>query len=215
MNEIIVRVARAIASRPRLRILSWLAQHDEGAPTTLAAEFRVPLSAISTDLRILSTAGVIRGRRSGARCFYEFRSPYKNQTFSGSLSGWLRGLLKQDDKGQDNRGLQEVRDCSAGPHGDSPHKMIFEAATAFTDLRRLQILRYLGTSTECSVEDLVNDLHMSPDAAGRHIAKLRRRGFVSVERRGDRTLSFHLALKQKTPIHARIYEIIRATWEER
>lgn len=214
MDEIIVRLARAIASHPRLRILSHLAQHDELAPTALATELGMPLNAVSTCVRMLSAVGLIRGRRSGARCYYAFTSPYREQALSGRMSRWMNQLLRRVRK-KENRGLQEVRDAAGAGAQASLHATIFEAATAFTDLRRLQILRYLETHAGATVEELVSKLSMSPDAISRHTAKLRRRGFLTVEKKERGCMAFRLAGEYKTPVHREMHKIVAATWAKK
>jgi DNA-binding transcriptional ArsR family regulator len=212
MDEIIVRLTRAIASRPRLRVLSYLALHGETVPTLLGSSLKLPLNVLSSHLRTLSSVGLIQGRRSGAQCYYDFRSPYGEQTLSGSMSRWLKGVLKSATGGKSNCELREVRNsypCTTQP---VLHTVIFEAATAFTDLRRLQILRCLETHGQATVEELVTQLKMSGFAVSRHTAKLRRRGFLVAQRTGRNVLVFRLAGGAKTPIHERMLEIVRATW---
>ena len=216
MDEIILRVARALASRPRLRILTFLARQGETTPTTLADELGMPLNTVSRHLRALTTAGLITGRKSGPRCHYAATSPYGPKTLSGAITRWLHRLLATD-AAEDNRGLPEVRDYPvSGSDPDSQlHAAVFEAATAFTDLRRIQILRLLTTRGEATVSDLVTELSMSEDAVSRHTTKLRRRGYLEARRAGGRTLAFRLAWEAKSPIHQRLFEIVRDTWEER
>ncbi|MBM3890522.1 MAG: helix-turn-helix transcriptional regulator [Verrucomicrobia bacterium] len=213
MDEIIVRVARAIASRRRLRILTRLARHGETTPTPLAATLGMPLNTLSAQLRLLASVGLIQGRKSGAQCYYALRSPYNEHTFSGSMSRWLNRLLSSDADTKNDRGLPEVRDRPS-PGAEGLHATLFEAATAFTDLRRLQILRHLETRSEATVEDLVEQLSMSEYAASRHIRKLARRGLISVQKNATRQLILRPTSKYKTPVHQRMHEIVRATWRE-
>jgi DNA-binding transcriptional ArsR family regulator len=105
MDEIIVRVARAIASQPRLRILSLLARETEITPTRLAAELRLPLNVLSLHLRTLSTAGLVGRRKSGAWCHYRAESPYDKTTLSGKLAEWLRSLLESPERSIKHLGL--------------------------------------------------------------------------------------------------------------
>jgi len=209
MNEIIVRLSRAIASRPRLRILSHLAQHDEAMPTQLQTELGLPLNALSQHLRVLSFVGLIRSRRSGVRCHYEFRSPYNEQTLSGRTSSLLKKLLEKRSGSRDCE-LHEVRNDSSPATQKTMHEVVFDAATAFTDLRRLQILQYLQAHSQATAQELISQLKMSAYAVSRQTAKLRRRGFLSSERTGINQLVFRLSTQFKTPIHARMLEIVTA-----
>jgi DNA-binding transcriptional ArsR family regulator len=210
MDEIIVRVARAIASEPRLRVLSRLAREPELTPTRLAAELRLPLNVLSLHLRTLATAGLISRRKSGTWCHYRAESPYDATTLSGKLAAWLRSVLKSARRSGENPGLHEVRDDSVGPEARL-HESIFEAATAFTDLRRLQILRYLTRQPSATTQEIVEALSLSSQACDRHMAKLNRRGFVQARNIGQQIV-YELSFAAKTAVHERMFEIVRSSW---
>jgi DNA-binding transcriptional ArsR family regulator len=209
MYEIIVRLSRAIASRPRLRILSHLAQHGETTPTMLQRELRLPLNVLSAHLRTLSSVGLISSRRSAARCHYDFRSPYPKNTLSGEMSSWLKELLRKATA-KDSEPIREPRRRSSQAGGAGVHPVIFDAATAFTDLRRLQVLAYLQVHTRATGEVLVAQLKMSRFAVCRHTAKLRRRGMITAGRGGKRELTFQLSAQPKSATHGRMRDIIQA-----
>jgi DNA-binding transcriptional ArsR family regulator len=236
MDEIIVRVARAIASLPRLRLLSCLARGVEVNPKKLAEKLQMPANAVSTHLRTLLGAGLVQRRRSGAWSYYKADSPYGENTLSGKLTTWLRSALHASTRARKNPGLQEVRDgfFRPGPdaHADAGdgasddagadpesllHTIVFEAATAFTDLRRLQILRHLDRQGAVTTQHIVADLSMSAQAASRHITKLRRRGYVRT--RDGQADACHLVHELngtfKTPVHAEMFAIVRSVWKTR
>ena len=213
MDEIIVRATRAMASYPRLRMLSLLTEGEQ-TPTRLAKALRLPLCAVSQHLRVLVAANLITRRKSGGWCHYRAESPYDATTFSGKLAVWLYGLLKPQPACEGNHpGLAQVRDDSAA-QAAALHRIIFEAATAFTDLRRLQLLRYLGRHQSADAQDLEESLSMSPQALSRHMCKLARRGYVQTQPMG-RAVMYRPKRDAKTPIHRRLFEIVRATWEQR
>ncbi len=91
------------------------------------------------------------------------------------------------------------------------HETVFEAATAFTNVRRIQILRLLTSRESVTVRMLTEELRMSEPAVGRHMDKLMRRGYVEAGPAG-RFLTYELAPGFKTPIPARMFEIVRAQW---
>ncbi len=213
MHEIIVRLCRAIASRPRLRILSRLAKHGEAIPTVLQHELRLPLNVVSHHLRTLASVGLISGRRSAARCYYEFRSRYPKNTLSGDMSAWLRDLLRSAP-GATSGEVKEAHSPSAPPSDAKLHTVIFEAATAFTDLRRVQVLDYLGTHAQASGATLAAQLKMSEFAVSRQTTKLRRRGILLASREGMTGLVFQLAAHSKTPIHGRMLRIVRSALQK-
>jgi DNA-binding transcriptional ArsR family regulator len=102
--------------------------------------------------------------------------------------------------------------AAAGAQEES-HRLIFDAATGFTNLRRLQVLRHLAQGKTADALILSRELGMSPTAATRHIAKLVRRGYLCVSRSGHRVVC-QLAAKAKTPAHARLLDIVAAFWDK-
>lgn len=215
MDEIIVRVARVLASYPRLRILEQLARHGETQPTSLAERLHLPLNTISAHLRALTNAGLIQGRKSGSNCHYSLDSPYGDNTLSGRTSRWLAKALSGANNRKNHRGVPEVRNGSSAGVRPCLHETIFEIATAFTDLRRLQILRYLQTHGPATPNELADELSMSVHAVSRHTTKLRRRGLITSQSRDGRSLMYTLCVDLKTPIHEQMWEIVQATWLER
>lgn len=214
MDEIIVRIARTIACIARLRILTRLAQSREMTPTDLARELRIPLAMISTHLRRLSSVGLIRRRKSGARCYYMVSSPYRDDAISGRLTEWLRRTLRDPVRTRKRLGLGQLRDDSSDDSETQLHEMLFEAATAFTDLRRLRIMRCLGRGDPMTVRMLTEELSMSRAAANRHLAKLITRGYVQAYQVGGR-LVYGLDPKPGPHIHGRLLRIVRDAWEKK
>ena len=212
MDEIIVRLARAIASIPRLRMLSLLI-HGEKTPTQMAKALAVPLCAVSLHLRVLVIAGLISRRKSGPWCYYRAESPYDSTTLSGRLAAWLRTLLKTlPVTSEQHPELLKVRDVTPPP-ASALYRTIYEASTAFTDLRRLQVLRHLGRQRRAGTQDLAEVLSMSSQALNRHMHKLMRRGYV-LARLSGHAMVYELNPAAKTPIHRRMFEIVRVTWEQ-
>jgi DNA-binding transcriptional ArsR family regulator len=215
MDEIIAQITRGIACSARLRILSLLAHGKEVAPTRLASNLPMPIPSVSAHLRRLSSAGLIQRRRSGRWCFCVPKSPYSEKALSGRAATWLFALLSNP--------LKAMRDCTLSPvcnsSQDSPearlHKVLFEAATAFTNIRRLQMLRRLSRKREVvTAQALSRELRMSESAVSRHTTKLIRRGYVDLAQ-GRWPLGYRLARKFKSPIHAGLFEIVRSQWGRR
>jgi len=213
MDEIVVRIARAIASRPRLRLLSCMAQSTETAPTELARTQKMSIGLASAHLRTLSMAGLIQRRRSGVWCYCSADSPYSEDAISGRVMAWLRPVLKGPTKAAHDYGLVQVRDCSVGDAERSLHDAIYDAATAFTCVRRIQILRRLTRGDAVGVSALTSELSMSDAAVSRHMSKLTRRGFVTSTPSGH-SLAYGLAAEFKTPVHAKLFEMVSTDWQE-
>jgi len=214
MDEIVVRLARALASPERLRILSRLAAAGEISPTQLGREIHMRLNALSGHLAKLAHVGLVKRRRSGGRSYCVADSPYSLSTLSGMAHAWLRKLLSDPRRVPGSRGPHEGRRLSAEEAQTRVHQLVFESATAFTDLRRLQILRHLAGGREAAAEALCKDLSMSVAAVSRQTQKLIRRGYLSARRDGLRAF-YRLSPKFKTPVHARLFGIVRSTWAER
>jgi DNA-binding transcriptional ArsR family regulator len=214
MDEIIVRLARTIASLPRLRVLSVMARKPELPPSVLAAELGMPRNALSVHLRALAVAGLLQRRKSGAWSYYRAESPYNERTLSGNLTAWLKTMLQAPAESAMRLGLGEAQREGCTPEM-LLHRTIFEAATAFTDLRRLQILRHLAGRGGSTAEQIQAALSISPQAVTRHMTKLIRRGYVQARRSTGRTLVYELSPTAKTPVHSRMLEIVRAVWDDK
>jgi DNA-binding transcriptional ArsR family regulator len=213
MDEIIMQVARTVACRARLQILARLAREEELSPTALASEMKLPLPAICAHLRRLSAAGLIQRRRSGAWCYGVARSPYGDRAFSGRVASWLFDLLKQPERSRKQCETSSATDPSSSSVEERLHDAIFDAATAFTNVRRLQVLRRLADAGAQDGESLAGSLKMSRAAMSRHGSKLRRRGYVSAARQGT-DLFYEIVRTSKTPIHASLWEFVRAEWRK-
>ena len=212
MDEIIVQIARALACVARLRILSSLASVHETPPTALSAGLNMPMDGVCDHLRRLSSAGLIRRRRSGVWCYCVAQSPYSDRTVSGRIAAWLFDMLKRPANVLKDCGVGQAGGLSAAEQEAQLHRVLFEAATAFTNVRRLQILRRLVRGDVVNVETLTRELSMSESAVSRHTAKLIRRGYVQVAVTG-RLLAYRLASAFRTPVHARLFEIVRGAWK--
>jgi DNA-binding MarR family transcriptional regulator len=191
MDEIIVQVCRSIACTTRLNILALLANNTEITPTELAQRLKLRLPKISEHLRRLSAAGLIGRRPSGIRCYCVAKSPYGETALSGKMSRWLFRVLRE-------RSDEHTR------------KLIFNAATAFTHLRRVQILRHLEAHGESDSETMTGQLKMSPAALSRHCAKLSRRGVI-ISRESPDGWRCRLAENLVTPVHRELIGIIRSS----
>jgi DNA-binding transcriptional ArsR family regulator len=212
MDEIIVRLARTTASLPRLRVLSLLSGYPEMHATAIATALVMAPNTLSAHLRDLSTAGLVLRRKSGTWCYYRSGSPYRDHTLSGRLSAWLRSTLPASQAQTHDPGLHEVRDHEAEAVARL-HRTVFEAATAFTDLRRVQILRRLMAGGRGTADDLVDALHLSPQALSRHMLKLIRRGYVRARRGANRALIYEATPRGRTPVHGQMLRLFQRAWE--
>lgn len=211
MDEIIVRVLRTIACRNRLRIMSRLAAGEDLTPSQLSRVLRLSRDLVSAHLARLDSAGLVWRRRSGARCYCAARSPYSEHALSGQLARWLYEALGSSLP-RPSWGSTPRRASSGTADGArTAAEDVFDAATAFTHLRRLQILRRLASGEAVEPRVLSRELRMSPAAVSRHMAKLVRRGYARVSDHGRRRVC-RAPPSAKTPLHARLLEIVAGHW---
>jgi DNA-binding transcriptional ArsR family regulator len=212
MNEIIVRLARTLACEERLRVLTKLATEEEQSPSELARNLDITLSVLSEHLAKLSSSGLIQRRHSGVWSYCVAASPYAKSTLSGMTQRWLKELLASPSAALKTCGLGEVRNSSDAAATEQLHRIIFHAATAFTDLRRLQILRHLKSEGHATMESLSRDLKMSLWAVRRHTDKLERRGYISAQKvAGEST--YRLTTSFKSPVHQQLWTIVSKSLE--
>ena len=183
----------------------------EKAPPVLGGELGMGRHVVSSPLRLLTAAGLLPRRRSGAWAYCIAASPYSDDTLSGALSTWLRQVLCDPTRTQEDCRVRELCNLSEPEAERVLRELLFEAATAFTNVRRLQLLRLLTERGELTVEAITEKLHMSEHALSRHAAKLLRRGYLAARRVGH-CVVYQLPEEFKTPIHARWMEIVRAHW---
>ncbi len=210
MDEVIVRVLRTVARLARLRILSRLLSCTELTPSQLARQMRLSRDPVSAHLARLASAALVQRRRSGARCFCRAGSPYRDGTLSGDIAAWLRQALASDAAKAASAPAVGSRDSAVS----ESQRAVFEAATAFTSPRRVQVLRRLERGGGADGVTLIRELHMSGTALSRHLNKLARRGYVLAKPAG-RNIVYALAPTAKTPHHSRLLEIIRSHWGAR
>jgi len=212
MDELITRVLRTVACYTRLRILSRLTGCKEMTLTQLARALRLRRDLVCIHLARLAAVGLVQRRRSGVRCYCIAGSSYSQRALSGRIASWLREALGATAQaGSESRlaGRGTGRDSGASREA---HRVIFEAATAFTNPRRIRVLRRLAGNQPVEATALARELRMSGAAFSRHVAKLTRRGYVSSSRHGRRVV-YRRTAHAKTPIHAGLLEIVSDCWE--
>jgi len=207
MDQIVLRVMRAVACVTRLEILRLLVREGELTPTALAKKLGISLPAVSLHLQRLASAGLIRRRPSGRRCYCIAESAYGKDALSGKMTAWLKRNLRSERRGLDSPAVRHRNHVAPG--NGSFAKAVFEASTAFTNLRRIRLLARLDRRKRVSSAALTHELHMSPAALRRHLRKLARRGYVEMcDEAPEETC--RLALAFKTPVHAELFKIVRA-----
>jgi len=177
--DLIIAVCRALANKPRLRLLRLIYEQSGRTVESLAVDAKLPADAASKHLKLLRGLHLIQMTPSG-RCVHCSPAPPEstNNDFLRDIQKLLTQLFGDKDL---NRTLAQV--CDSGvtaPQGwDTAFEAMLKHATAFTHLRRLLLLRWLSRKGPCRPEELAAGAQMSADAARRHLDKLRRRGVIA------------------------------------
>jgi DNA-binding transcriptional ArsR family regulator len=186
--ETVVAACRAVASGPRLRLLHALSVTRELTVGELAERSVLEAGLASIHLRTLAAAGLVVRRRSGARVHYRLAPPQPREVAfvptrllhrafgepGWAMKGWRHDRLVHVQAAA----LPGLVEDVAGVFD-----VVFDAATAFTHMRRLLIVRLLVRAGLSNEEGIRADLSMSRAACYRHLSKLERRGYV--RQRGD------------------------------
>ena len=207
--ETLAGACRAVACAPRLRLLRRLARASELTVGELVKRTGVPEALVSAHLRVVAAAGLVERRRSGAKVYYRLApEPVGTGLFvptrllhrAFTEPGWAL-------KGWDCDGLVHLSAADVPRiRGNAARALdvVFDAATAFTNVRRLRVvslLRQMGLSSE---EGIRADLKMSHAACYRHLYKLQRRGYVRQKARGV----WALAARHRTPVHGALFSLV-------
>lgn len=144
----------------------------------IARHVDVPDPAVSKHTKLLAGYHLVQTTPSGRYVYCA--APAANSTNNSFLKE-MQNLLRQIFiPGKGNRALAQVCDYVGAARGswEEVYCVLFAHYTAYTHLRRLLLVRQLAREGACSCEELESSVGMSPDAAGRHLDKLRRRGLV-------------------------------------
>jgi len=212
--ETICTTCRALASDVRLAILYQLSRQQELAASKIADRVSISRGLTAHHLRRLTACALIQPRRSSRYIYYRLRTdPPAPGRFSPAPLvhraflhvGWAT-------KGWREEKMIHVTSPQALLLPEDVVRMmdvVFDAATAFANVRRLQLLRFLHGHGAGSVGTLRAQLSMSPQACWRHLDKLRRRGYVRSHGRG----AWSLSRKASTRFHSALFAEVTRTWE--
>ena len=213
MLETIAATCRTVACSARLRLLYHLCLEAELPAAELARRSGLLPSVASTHLTRLVTRGLIQRRRSAAQVHFGFLAPRQGrERFApGPL---VRRAVMEPEWAADGWPHGELLHVNQAGQSDIPEPVVrafdvvYDAATAFGNVRRLQIVRLLSTSGACSMPAMGEKLSMSRPACSRHVDKLLRRGYLD-GRRG----TWGLAEGSTTPLHGAFLTLVLAALE--
>ena len=213
MLEKLANVCRALASESKLLIVHILSRKTELPATDIARETDMTKPMVSNHLKQLVALGLASPRRSGAHVFYSLGVHQPSQQTFDPLPLVRLALndAKWASKGWETTELVHLSSETAtqlSPVTAHVLDIVFDAATAFGNVRRLQILRLLGSSGARTATEIRQELSMSASAVDRHLEKLWRRGYVRQE--GG---VWRLRKDAKTPFHAKLWALVRSALE--
>jgi DNA-binding transcriptional ArsR family regulator len=154
------RTCRVLANRTRLQMLGLLLRRPNQTVSAVALQLKVSLPVASQYLRALEARGLLTVGRVGRRVKYRISAAPSGEA-PQELIETLRQAFQRDS---------------------APVETLFKLATAFTQPRRIEIVRALKQEPQ-SRGQLKAVTGMSARALARHLRKLEARGFV-VCRRG-------------------------------
>jgi len=170
--EQIVLTFRTLADKSRLRILLLLVCHEELSASDIAEKTGLSPPNTSFHLKMLCASGLVWRHRSGAWIFHSLRA--------SPQGGWLDSLVRaMRDAARDGR-VKQLRHRAdlASPTVQALLDALFRIATAFTNVRRLLLIKQLRKTAADGPEDLLRAVPMSDRALSRHMDKLTSRGYL-------------------------------------
>jgi DNA-binding transcriptional ArsR family regulator len=210
MMENIAATCRALACDVRLVALHHLRFGAELSAGELAARIGLPLDWLSSHLARLVALRLVSRRRSGGRVLLRLAvSPSPEARFD-PLPAVCRALTEPQwaTLGWNEEELLHLTSPvvnSLRPPSRRVLDVVFDAATAFGNVRRLQILRLLMQESPRTAAAIVGGLGMSSAACRRHVDKLLRRGCL----RQAGTGAWSQSESGKTPFHETLLREVR------
>ncbi len=215
MLETIAATCRCLACDARLAIIHALCHQTELRASAIAREVGISAELAAHHLRRLTACAVIRPRRSGRYIYYRL-TPTPAPPSRFAPVGLLRRAFRDTAwpaKGWDKDEVVHItfpQAAALAPHVVRAMDIVFDATTAFGQVRRLQLMRFLACEGQAGVEKLTQQLSMSPQACWRHLDKLVRRGYIRAARRGV----WALCERGETPFHEALLAEAKASWGE-
>jgi len=209
MLELITATCRALACDAKLAVLYQLRTGEELAATEIAVRVGVPLDHLGHHLARLAMVGLVSRRRSGRKVLYGLADGASARFNAVSP---LRHALAEPQWATKRWREKSILHLSSplvtrlSRVTQRAMDVVFDAATAFGNVRRLQLLRVLFEGGQCDPAAAVSELRMSPLAFARHIEKLESRGYV----RDQRAAGWSLAARPRTAFHGALLSEVGA-----
>ncbi len=196
------RLFRILANRQRIRMLRLLSVAGELRLMQIAKAVSTSPPRACAHLDRMTGVGLLWRRRSGRAVYYRLAESPADPVVSAVLEA-LRRVFKSVT-GRDARRIAAAEQSSSETDSD---KALFACFTGFTHPRRLQIVRYLIGHESAGPRVLRAVLGMSSVACQRHLAKLRRRGFL-VRRTPGREATYALGEARGT-VQQAVWQAVR------
>jgi len=203
MLEAVCLVCRAVAGEARLRVLHALAGEEELPGKGVARRAGITPPGASKHMARLVAAQLARARRSGAYVYYGLATE-RGHGFGPAVGGLVARACRDPRWATAQwreKGVIHLSSDTVARVGTRPARaldVVFDAATAFGNVRRLQIVRLLSLRPPCELGRVRQELRMSLRACERHLDKLARRRYVRRVASGE----WALADRWRPPFHA-------------
>lgn len=209
MLEALAAMCRTLACDTKLLILYHLAREGELPAAEIARRAFITPQLASIHLRQLMAMHLLARRRSAARVYYRLAADDAASGLPGILNSLRRALdhATRPDLGGHEPPIRHLAPATARKVQANVARAldaIFDASSAFANVRRLQILGLLRRKGRCDLSTVVGELRMSPPACLRHMDKLRRRGYVRHEGSG----AWSLLMKGHSTFHSELLGLI-------
>ena len=152
------RTCRVLASRRRLAVFWFLIGNPGATVSTVASHLRLPLSEASRSLRLLQSRSLVLAGRAGRYVTYRI-FPVSAENTNTTLIIALKKVFDRQSR-------------------VSAIDTIFQAATAFTHPRRIDIVRALKSGAR-NFAQIRTATGISSWAVARHLKKLKDRQYVT------------------------------------
>jgi len=209
MLETITTVCRAIASDARLLILHELASEQELEAVEIARRTGLTPDDVCHHTQRLRAAALVGHRRSGPRVFCRLTAATRDE-WGPRAAVLVRRACRDPEWATSGWGEDQLVHLlpdtarRVGLAAARAFDVMFDAATAFGNVRRLQLVSLLLEAGPCGEEHIVQELSMSRAACWRHADKLLRRGVL----RHAAPRVWALAGKPRTRFHGALTSLV-------
>ncbi len=205
--DFLIKLFRSLSHTMRLRIIQFVISHPEATLSEIADALGMSKSEASRHVSLLASVGAIESRPSGRFLLVNAADPRSSE--HSVLRKVRRLLTKYLDEGS----LREASDALRLGAGKQNWNALLAAMcfefTAYTNLRRLLLLRLLSEQGPMDSAAVMQKIGLSQAAMRRHVDKLLRRGILSETTPGRRS-QYSIVNRPEAPFRRELLAVMRA-----